>query len=87
MALETKNMSMLTGRLIRRELMGVSYKYDATIDQLLEDLESFKKQLGGGARVTLSSPGMYDPNFEGRNSRLMVVSRGSELIISEEDRK
>ena len=67
--------------------MGVSYEYDATINELIGDLEAIKKQLGGDTRVSLARPGMYDPNFEGRNSRLMVVSRRDRVIIAEEDIK
>lgn len=53
--------------------MSIPCEYDTTIDELIKDLEELKKKHGGKTRVSLASPGHYDPLFDGRNCRLKAM--------------
>jgi hypothetical protein len=53
--------------------MGVSYEYETTIAGLIKDLRKLGKEHGVSTKITLPSPGFYDPNFEGRNSKLTAI--------------
>jgi len=53
--------------------VGISYEYETTIAELIKDLEKLGKEYGTDMTVTLPDPGLYDPNFEGRNSKLTAA--------------
>jgi hypothetical protein len=69
--------------------MGVSYEYDASIDELMSDLKKLKKRFGGDARVQKTNPGYWDPHFDGHNSRLKIKysKHQDRIIIVEEAEK
>jgi hypothetical protein len=67
--------------------MGVSYEYDTTIAELIKDLRKLGKEHGIKTKITLPNPGNYDPNFEGRNSKLTAIfsKRENHVLIVQED--
>lgn len=72
--------------------MGVSYEYDASLGELIKDLEKLRKTHGSEARVQLARPGFYDPYFDGRKSKLTAEFRNTNynrgaVVIVEKDIK
>ncbi len=67
--------------------MGVSYEYTTTIGEMIKDLQRLAKKHGRNTALTLPSPGYYDPNFEGRNSKLTArfCEHKGHAIIREKD--
>ena len=53
--------------------MGVSYEYETTIKKLIADLKELGKKHGINTKVMLPNSGYFDPNFEGRNSKLTAI--------------
>jgi len=69
--------------------VGISYEYDTTIGEMIKDLLKLAKKHGKNAPLSLPSPGMYDPHFEGANSKLTAVfsERKGHAIIVQKDIK
>jgi len=67
--------------------MGISYEYDTTVGEMIKDLQKLAKKHGLGVRLALPSPGMYDPHFEGGNSKLTAEfsERKGHALIREKD--
>jgi len=67
--------------------MGISYEYDTTINEMIKDLQKLARKHGESTTLTLPRPGMYDPHFEGANSKLTAVfsEREGHAIITEKD--
>jgi hypothetical protein len=67
--------------------MGISYEYDTTVGAMVKQLMRIAAKYGEDTRLTLPKPGMYDPNFEGRNSCLTAVfsEKHGHAIIKEKD--
>jgi len=67
--------------------MGISYEYDTTIYEMIKDLRKLAAKHGPDTILTLPSPDMYDPHFEGANSKLTAVfsERKGRAIIVQED--
>ncbi len=67
--------------------MGISYEYDTTIGEMIKDLQKLARKYGEDTTLMLPRPGMYDPHFEGTNSKLTAVfsERKGHAIIVQED--
>ena len=53
--------------------MGIDLEFDTTVDELIKTLQKLKKEHGGRTKVTLPSPGFYDPYLDGHNCKLTAV--------------
>jgi len=67
--------------------MGVSYEYDTTVYEMIKDLQKLATIYGPDTILQLLSPGMYDPHFEGANSKLTAEfsKRKGHAIILQKD--
>ena len=67
--------------------MGISYEYDTTIYEMIKDLQKLAKKHGPKTILQLPNPGMYDPYFEGANSKLTAVfsKKKGRAIITQKD--
>jgi len=67
--------------------MGISYEYDTTVGEMIKDLRKLANKHGPDTVLQLPTPGMYDPHFEGGNSKLTAEfsERKGHAIILQKD--
>lgn len=67
--------------------MSVSWEYDTTIGGMIKDLQRLALKHGVEMKLSLPSPGFFDPHFEGRNSKLTAKfseQQGHVLIVEKD---